>query len=147
MSDLSRRDLVIALSALAAAPLAEAQAVAVPPGTPALDKPRVFLHANGSETRAVLHGTLPTGEAVEIHETTIPPGATPNPPHQHRPSDFMFVREGTVAFEHDGKSEHAGPGSVIFAASQTNHTLRNVGEVPARYFVISIGREATKQLV
>ena len=79
--------------------------------------------------------------------TTIPVGAIPNPPHQHRPSDFMFVREGTIAFEHDGKSEHAGPGSIILAASQTNHTIRNVGEVPARYFVISIGRETAKQLV
>ena len=75
------------------------------------------------------------------------PGGVPNTPHKHRQSDIILIREGTVAFEHDGKSEHVGPGGVIFVASQTMHTLRNVGDVEAKYFVVIISRESNATLV
>jgi quercetin dioxygenase-like cupin family protein len=54
----------------------------------------------------------------------------------------MLIREGQMEFENDGKAEAVGPGGVIFAASNTMHGLKNVGEMPANYFVIAIGREA-----
>ncbi|RXH56762.1 cupin domain-containing protein [Granulicella sibirica] len=155
MSSLNRRDLVAALAALTVTrSTAEAQAI-VPPGETVLATPKVFSYEdlpvkknpNRSETRPVLQGTLPTGEAIELHETVLAVGGTPNPPHQHRQSDIILIRKGTIAFEHDGKAEHAGPGAVIFVGSETMHTVRNVGEEPAEYFVIVIGREAQKQLV
>jgi mannose-6-phosphate isomerase-like protein (cupin superfamily) len=151
MSPLNRRDLLASLAALAVAPAAESQPT---PTEPVLGAPRVFLHEdlpvkknpNGSESRQVINGTFLTGEYVSIHESTIPVGATPNPPHQHRPSDILLVREGTLAFEHDGKAEKVGPGGVILATSMTSHTVRNIGDVPARYFVIGVSHEAAKQL-
>ena len=154
MSAINRRDLVFGLPGLFTV-----RADAVQARTAAeevvLSAPRVFLHeqmpvkknANGSETRSVTHGALVTGEAIEIHETMLAVGGEPNPPHKHRQSDMIFVREGVVAFEHDGKAEHVGAGGVIFVASETMHTLRNVGEVPARYFVVIVGRETKKKLV
>jgi quercetin dioxygenase-like cupin family protein len=54
----------------------------------------------------------------------------------------MMIREGTVEFDNDGKFERVGPGSVIFAASNVMHGLKNVGETNANYFVIAIGRES-----
>jgi mannose-6-phosphate isomerase-like protein (cupin superfamily) len=39
-------------------------------------------------------------------------------------------------------SEIAGPGSVIYVAFGTRHAVKNVGTVPARYFVIAIGGDA-----
>lgn len=154
MIRMNRRDLVTALAALAAAPaLAESQPVPNP-ADPVLGSPRVFVYddlpvkhnPNGSDARPIAQGTLPTGEYLSMHESVIPVGATPNPLHQHRPTDIMYVREGTIAFEHDGKSEHVGPGGIVFAASMTAHTIRNVGSVPAKYFVIGISHEAPKQL-
>jgi quercetin dioxygenase-like cupin family protein len=53
----------------------------------------------------------------------------------------MMIREGELEFENDGKPERVGPGGVIFAASNIMHGLKNVGETPAKYFVIAIGRE------
>ena len=152
MTPLNRRDLLAALTALTLSPRAQSQ---ITPTDPILSSPRVFLHEdlpvkqnpNGSESRPVTHGATLTGEYIEIHESTIPVGATPNPLHQHRPTDILLVREGTVAFEHDGKSEHVGPGGVILATSMTAHTIRNVGTIPARYFVIGVSRESPKQLV
>jgi quercetin dioxygenase-like cupin family protein len=91
--------------------------------------------------RPIVHGVLPTGEAVELHETTLLPGHMPHPAHKHKHSEFMMIREGTVQFDNDGKLEKLGPGSVVFAASNVMHGLKNVGDTPAVYFVIAIGRD------
>jgi mannose-6-phosphate isomerase-like protein (cupin superfamily) len=99
--------------------------------------PRVL--PNGGESRDVLKGVLPTGEALAMHETVQPVGAKPNAPHRIDHSEVITVIEGTVAFEHDGKSEIVGPGGVIFVAVGTLHTVRNVGTVPAKYAVLQIG--------
>ena len=164
MNAMNRRELCVALSSFAAlaAVAAEAQskeagglpevmAVPAPPGSagdPVLATPRSFRFedlpvvktANG-ETRAVIRGVLPGGEAVEMHETTLLPGHMPHPPHQHKHSEFMLVREGQMEFENNGKPERVGPGGVMFATSNILHGLKNVGETNANYFVIAIGRD------
>jgi mannose-6-phosphate isomerase-like protein (cupin superfamily) len=116
-------------------------------GTGVLAKSHVFTPdqgtvsgmANGAESRNILHAALATGEAVAIHESTQMPGTKPNPPHTIQHSEFIVVREGTLAFEHDGVSEQAVAGSVIYVAFGTLHTVRNIGKTPARYMVIAIG--------
>lgn len=158
---MNRRDLCVALStlaAVAAARPANGQTAPIAPGAtsapgaqaePVLSVQKVYpfeslpvaQSANG-ESRAVVHGVLPTGEAVELHETTLLPGHVPHPPHKHRHSEFMLVREGAVEFDNDGKFERVGPGGVIFAASNVMHGLKNVGETNANYFVIAVGRES-----
>ncbi len=117
MKNLNRRDLCVALSAFAAIASvpASAQAQAMP-GEKVLSTPQAFpfdsLPAKKTEngvSRAVIQGVLPTGEAVELHETTLLPGHMPHPPHKHRHSEFMMIREGTIEFDNDGKKERVGP--------------------------------------
>ena len=153
MKNLNRRDLFVVLSAFAAMGSvgAEGQVTAQAPAAAAktlslseafaFDKLEAKKNANGV-SRHVTEGILPTGEYVEIHETTLPPGQMPHPPHKHRHSEFMMVREGLLEFDNDGKPERVGPGGVIFAASEVMHGLKNVGDTNANYFVIAIGRES-----
>ena len=168
MDTMNRRELCVALSSFAALAVAagEGQSVtqaqdrmAIPPptgatGNPVLSVQRTFpfadlpvvKNANG-ETRAVVHGVLPTGETVEMHETTLLPGHMPHPPHKHLHSEFMLIREGTVEIDNDGRPERLGPGGVFLAASNVMHGLKNVGETNANYFVIAIGRDTVVQPV
>jgi quercetin dioxygenase-like cupin family protein len=155
MKNLNRRDVFWGLSAFAAMGGVAAEGQAALPGETVLSHSETFpfdkLSAKktpvGGLSRAVVQGVLTTGEAVEMHETTLPPGQMPHPPHKHRHSEFMMVREGTLEFDNDGTPEKVGPGGVIFAASDVMHGLKNVGDVDANYFVIAIGRESAMQKV
>lgn len=156
MKSLSRRDLCSALPALALlgsalqeTTLANAQTTPANASLPTestaylFDKLPVSRSASG-EFRPVLQGKTPTGERIELHETTLMPGKMPHPPHKHVHTELMLIREGTVEFITADKSEQVGPGGVCYAASNTLHGLKNVGTVPANYFVIAIGLEASQ---
>ena len=99
-------------------------------------------NASGATTRAVMAGKLPTGEMIELHETMLMPGQMPHPAHRHKHSELMLIREGTVDFILDGRTEHLGPGGVAYAASGEMHGLKNNSSAPANYFVIAIGEDA-----
>jgi mannose-6-phosphate isomerase-like protein (cupin superfamily) len=103
------------------------------------DKLPVHRSSDGVESRPVLQGKLPTGEMLEVHETTLPPEAMPHPPHHHLHSEMWLVREGTVELTVNGRGQTVGPGGVGFAASNQEHGIKNVGKIPALYFVVAVG--------
>ena len=93
--------------------------------------------------RSVLKGKLATGESVEVHETTLPPGGAPHPPHRHPHSEMWLIRDGIVEITVNNTSTRLGPGSVGFVHSNDEHGIKNVGETPATYFVVAIGPGAS----
>jgi len=94
------------------------------------------------EVRAVFKGKLATGETVEVHQTTLLPGATLHLPHRHLHSEMCLIREGTVEVTVNGKSTNMGPGSVGFFHSNDEHGVKNLGTTPATYFIVNIGPTA-----
>lgn len=121
-----------ATSSKASAPLAQAKVFP-------FDQMPVKMMANGGESRGIVQGVLATGESVALHESMLPVGSVPNPAHRIEHSEFIVVREGTLEYVHDGKTEKAGPGGVIYVAFGTLHRVRNAGDVPAKYVVVAIG--------
>ncbi len=98
---------------------------------------------NNAQIRDVLKGKLATGESLEVHETTLPPGGAPHPPHHHVHSEMWLIREGTVELSINGTSYRLGPGSVGFVHSNDEHGIKNVSTTPATYFVVAVGPGAS----
>ena len=156
--DISRRDLcallpgvILPAALLAQSPAAQntlpatsdAQTPAAPPqpiasGAYPFDKMPVT-KGPASEMHEIFAGKIATGELVEVHETILPAGGSPHPPHHHLHSEMWLVREGTVEFTVDGTVYQIGPGSAGFAASMTEHGIKNAGTTPAIYFVVAVG--------
>lgn len=101
--------------------------------------------SNNPEIRHVLKGKLATGESLEVHETTLPPGGAPHPPHSHVHTEMWLIREGTVELNIHGTAYRLGPGSVGFVHSNEEHGIKNSGTTPATYFVVAIGLGADSQ--
>ena len=78
-----------------------------------------------------------TLDELECHVTTLKPGLQSHPPHQHPNEELIIIREGNVEVLSNGEWKKAGPGSVIFNASNQLHALKNVGTTPAVYHVIN----------
>jgi quercetin dioxygenase-like cupin family protein len=100
----------------------------------------------GGESWNVAHGTLATGETVNLHQSMQVAGAPPVQLHVIQHTEFILVREGEVEFQHEveGKvvTERAAAGAVLYIPIGTRHAVRNVGTVPARYVVVGIGGDA-----
>ncbi len=149
MKEINRRELGLALSAFAAVGGMSAKAQSNAPSTEGqrlehsvlfpYDRLPVKTSSNGMESRAVLQGTLVTGEYLEVHETMLPAGQMPHPPHRHTHSEVLLIREGKLEVDSDGQQGIVIPGSVIFTASGVLRSLKNVGNGPATYFVVAVG--------
>ncbi len=155
MSEMNRREMCAALATFAAlaATSMDAQVGTSQSGAAAasgadlsgskvyrFSEMKVTQNANGGWRRDVMHGTLPTGEYVASHLSMLPAGQMPHPPHQHRDSEFVMIREGKLEFYNEGKTEPVGPGDVIYTASMKLHGMKNVGTTPALYFVVEISQ-------
>jgi mannose-6-phosphate isomerase-like protein (cupin superfamily) len=87
--------------------------------------------------RAVFDGSTTTLDKLHCHITTLNPGEkSADQPSLHRQEEITIVKEGLVEANWDGKSQTAGPGSVIFFASGATTLLRNAGKTPCTYIVL-----------
>ncbi|MDI3254748.1 MAG: cupin domain-containing protein [Bacillota bacterium] len=142
LMDLSRRALCQALPLLLG-PFAWAADNNQP--IPSFAKPfdQLPVHTNGANaSRPILNGVTHAGVHLEVHETTLAPGAMPHPSHHHVHEELFLISKGTVEVTIQGKSTTIGPGSAAFIHSGEEHGIRNTGQGPAQYFVVAIGEES-----
>lgn len=146
---LNRRELCAFLPALlpAAAVLqAVAQDQSLPSGAFQFDKMPLHIANDHTQIRMVMRGKLATGEGIEVHETTLPPGGSPTAKtHHHVHSEMWLMREGTIELIVNDKHYRLEPGSVGFVRSNEEHGIRNIGTIPAVYFLVAVGPGAELQ--
>lgn len=151
MSELTRRDLCLSLPALAVLTSHARAEQTAPSSNPlntgfehsqafAFDKLPVRYSDAGAPTRDICQGRVPTGELIELHETTVAPGKMPHPAHSHPHEEFILVREGTMALLTDGKEHPLPAGSVGYTAPHEVHGFKNIGDTPATYFIFSLSK-------
>jgi XRE family transcriptional regulator, regulator of sulfur utilization len=136
---ITRRDGVVALASAAftVAAMAVASSQTDVMGSTVFDWSALKAEPNKTgAVRRVVQRPTATLDELEIHITTLMPGETPHPPHQHPAEELLIVKEGTVESLVNGQLKRVGPGSIVFQASNQMHSLRNVGETPATYHVI-----------
>src|SRR5262245_27031404 len=88
------------------------------------------------ERREVFDAPTATLDRFASHITTLNPGQAPHPAHKHPEEELMIVRQGTLEVTLNGQPTRVETGGMIFCASNEMHGLRNVGTIPAIYYVI-----------
>jgi mannose-6-phosphate isomerase-like protein (cupin superfamily) len=142
---MTRREMCLllpgAMLPVVAASVAEAseQGDSLPSASYSFETLTAHTAASGAQVREILKGKLATGEPLETHATTLPPGAMPHLPHHHVHSEMFLMREGNLELTVNGKTYPLGPGAVGFVRSNDKHGVKNVGTTPANYFVVEIG--------
>ncbi len=144
---ITRRDLFVALIAIACTAGAFAIANQAPVmGSTVFDWNAIPVTPTEVGTvRSFFKARTATLDELEMHVTTLKPGMTSHPPHQHPNEELIIVKQGTVETLSNGEWKKAGPGSVIFNASNQLHGLRNVGTGEAVYHVINWKSSATPE--
>jgi quercetin dioxygenase-like cupin family protein len=95
----------------------------------------------GNESRNVFDGRTHAGCRLDLHITTLAPGQMPHAPHRHVHDEMILIEEGTLDVEIAERTQRIGPGGVAYVHSNDLHGWKNVGEGPARYFVLAVGQE------
>jgi len=140
----TRRTLALLFPALAAAqqrPGAAATEKGVQPS-----KAYPFELLTGRQTAAIksyqiLTGDTHSGYRLDLHESELPGGTAPHPPHRHVHEEMLFIREGQMEVTINGQSTLLGPGSCAYIASNDVHGYRNPGTAPSKYFVLALGTD------
>jgi quercetin dioxygenase-like cupin family protein len=77
------------------------------------------------------HDLSPPGREVTQVRVDIAPGVLP-PPHKHPGEEIIYVIEGTLVYEVEGKAPVTlKAGDVLFIPYGTVHSAKNVGTVNA----------------
>ena len=137
---ITRRDVVVAVTAVCATMAAVAWAQTAPP--PVMhssvfkwDDMTAKPTASG-EKREVLKAPVATLDQLQLHVTTVGPHQKAHEGHKHPEEELIIVKEGMIDAMQNGVTTRVGPGSVIFEASNELHGLVNAGDTPATYYVI-----------
>lgn len=135
----TRRDVVVAFAAAAATLCAAAFAQSKLPlmKSSAFDWNSVpFEKTEKGGRRNFFQARTATLDELECHVTTLNPGVTSHPPHQHPNEELIIVKEGFVEATINGEWKRVGAGSIIFQAPNQMHSIRNAGDTPASYYAV-----------
>jgi quercetin dioxygenase-like cupin family protein len=135
---LTRRDVIVSvLTAGFCAVVVAAQSKKQVMGSAVFDWNAVEAKSTkAGQRRDFFQSPTATLDELQCHVTTVDPGIASHAPHQHPDEELIIIKEGTLEALVNGRLTTVGAGSIIFAASNELHGVRNVGTTPATYFVL-----------
>lgn len=94
----------------------------------------------GHSSSRYLAGMLKAGDIrLEMHESTIQPGAEHEAVGTHRHSEIWLVREGTAELTTNGVARTMVAGDVGICCAGDKHFIANTSDKPVTYFVVTVG--------
>ena len=142
---LDRREFATMLPALLAAAALAPEAAEGQEKLPMLQsgvfKPAPYAAAMaGHSSSRYLIGMLKAGNIrLEMHESTIQPGADHEAVGTHLHSEIWLVREGTAELTTNGVARTMVAGDVGLCCAGDTHFVANTSKAPVTYFVVTIG--------
>jgi mannose-6-phosphate isomerase-like protein (cupin superfamily) len=92
------------------------------------------------KSRRFLVGMLKAGNIqMEIHETTQEVGAAHEPSEKHLHSEIWLVQQGVCELTINGVTRTMRAGEVGLVNAGDYHYIRNSGDGPCTYFVVTVG--------
>lgn len=135
--------LALVLTAIASAQNVVANNYAPPRNSPVLTTTFVDWDSliprdtSAGQSRPVFDNPTTTLDKFEVHITTLNPGKESHPVHHHPWEEMLLIKDGNFDVSINGKIQHAGPGALVFFASNDPHNAKNVGTTPGTYYVIN----------
>jgi quercetin dioxygenase-like cupin family protein len=94
----------------------------------------------GHSSSRYLAGMLKAGNIrLEMHESTIQPGAEHEAVGTHLHSEIWLVREGTAELTTNGVARTMVAGDVGICCAGDKHFVANTSDKPVTYFVVTVG--------
>jgi len=93
--------------------------------------------------RTVFDAPTATLDRFHCHVSTLNPGQDTGAPHRHPQEELVILKSGAVEVNINGKIQRAETGAMIFYSTNELENMRNVGSVPATYYVIQYYTDKT----
>jgi quercetin dioxygenase-like cupin family protein len=94
----------------------------------------------GHSSSRYLSGMLKAGNIrLEMHESTIEPGAQHEAVGTHLHSEIWLLREGTAELTTNGVARTMVEGDVGICCAGDKHFIANTSDKPVTYFVVTVG--------
>ena len=94
----------------------------------------------GHSSASYLAGMLTAGNIrLEMHESTIQPGAQHEAVGTHLHNEIWLVREGTAELTTNGVARTMTAGDVGICCAGDKHYIANTSDKPVTYFVVTVG--------
>ena len=94
----------------------------------------------GHSSSGYLRGMLKAGNIrLEMHESTIQPGAQHEAVGTHLHNEIWLVREGTAELTTNGVARTMAAGDVGICCAGDKHFIANTSDKPVTYFVVTVG--------
>lgn len=108
-----------------------------PPAEPWTEPLSGLAQSAGENGRVLLfENETPTLAKLNCHYSTLAPGESPHPTHQHVDEEIILPLRGDVEILRGETAEVIGPGTFAFHASNLPHTIRGAGTERAEYLVV-----------